>query len=413
MRGASFVCTVAIVAIVAAVGCYQAPRDAPCTVSCAGQTATCPSGLVCQGGICASPGGGCGGDAGVDVDAPNDVGMYCYGHAEGPLQVCRSQPPSRDETIPDGTEYEFVTGGAGQTGCTVVATPTGEICLVEYNSLTIPTTTRLVGNGSRPLVFLVAGHLKVDGVISVGEEPGNLLSRAGAASNACGTPGTPAVTMGAGGGAGGSFGGPGGGGGTGNGGDAQGGSAAAEPSLDRIRGGCPGQGGAGNPVDNGGRAGGAVYFIVGTMTVTATGSINASGGPGGGGTSGGGGGGGGAGGLIGIDVAQGGGLMLSGTVFANGGAGGGGASVAGPGMAGTYSTGPIARGLGGSPGVGGGSGGAGTGGLVLDGSMGAPGGAAASGGGGGGGAGHVLIYPATENPGPVSSIAPPPTSPAL
>src|SRR6185436_8796867 len=94
--------------------------------------------------------------------------------------------------------------------------------------------------------------------------------------------------------------------------------------VNELRGGCPGQGGAGISDEGAkGHGGGAVLLIAG-RTIDVRGAINAAGeGGGGAGTSAAGGGGGGSGGMIVLDAPT---ITNSGLILASGGGGGGGAA---------------------------------------------------------------------------------------
>jgi len=220
MRGASFVAP-SHRRDRPAVGCYQAPRDAPCTVSCAGQTATCPSGSCARAGSAPRQAEAAAGMPASTWTRRTMSACTANGHGRGPTPGVPIAATSRDETIPDGTEYEF---------CHRRRRPDRVHRGCDADGRDLPRRVQLADDPDdhaprrqRLASARVPRRRSSQGptcVISVGEEPGNLLSRAepprmrAEPRHARGHDGCRRrrgrVIRG-----------PGGGGGTGNGGDAQ------------------------------------------------------------------------------------------------------------------------------------------------------------------------------------------------
>jgi len=335
-----------------------------------------------------------------------DDDLACYGPSGA--QVCFDHEPTAPVTLTGS-----ISTNAGSAICEA-AQPTGwiaqgqpEACFVKGTTI----TTNIVSvTGSRPLVLVASGNLTVQGLLDVSSHraSNNQTSGPGSPYSGCAFAASPADSNGngGGGGAGGSFLSTGGNGGTGDGGNTAAGAAGAATTAPSVlRAGCDGQrGGAGTLGSAGlpGRGGGVVYLIAGgTLTMTASGIIDASG-------SGGagampafvGGSGGGSGGMIRLyatamtfDAAA--------KLMANGGGGSSGASSS-----------PNSSGAGFDPNAimsvdsvaGGGTGGGGKGGDGFALGTAATAGAASSKGGGGGGGGGGLIE-SNLSPAPASASA--------
>jgi hypothetical protein len=374
--------------------CFHPVYDRP---AC-GRHGECPDGLSCN--LAAQV---CGiaviADAAVPdapvvaPDAPPDASSVCYGTV--PFQICLAAAPTTALTIDVATSLD--TGAGTSSGavlrCAMTVSGATGYCVVAATAITI--NAKLIATGTRPLVLLASDSITNTAAIDVSSHRLPVESiGAGADPSVCAAGTLPTTANGnSGGGAGGSFlglGGKGGSGGSASGG-AGGTPAAAVGSVSVIRGGCPGQSGAGVTPGARGHGGGAVFLIAGhkiqiAATITAAGEGGDGGAP-----SAGGGGGGGAGGMIGFDAPT---ITVTGSslILANGGAGGEGASTSTSGAAGAD-----AAALGAAPGgngntANGGDGGAGSAGLA--GGAGVPGNqgnTAASGGGGGGGGGAGII----------------------
>ncbi len=245
--------------------------------------------------------------------------------------------------------------------------------------------------GVRPLVLFATGTISISAGLNA-SALGSFNGPGGPSTSCKSFPGGNPQNNnnGGGGGAGASFMSKGGDGGDGNNGSANGGNAPAADGADPtiLRGGCRGQDGGdgnnGDPGGVGGGAGGAVYLVASTITIS--GSIDVSGGGGGGGSAdAGGGGGAGAGGMIVLDATT---LNANGTLMANGGGGGGGADSntnGGPGADPSVGT-PTTPALGGNAVGAGGPGGNGFAGAInaTNGTLGIANKGGGAGGGGGG-----------------------------
>lgn len=333
---------------------------------------------------------------GKRVDAP-DAPSGCVG--TGAFEVCPMGTPSGTITLSGtlDTDTSPMCQGA-QLWKAAGQTPS---CFITKVDITV---TNLAVTGSKPLVLLAANEINVTGLldiashVAVGSVPGT--TGPGVPATPCGNfPQAPANASGAGGGAAASLasaGGPGGSGGDGNNGAAAGGTKylpflASPPDV--LRGGCNGQTG-GMGMGNGGTGGyggGAIYLAAGgTISMGASGIINASGAGGSQAAKSAGGGGGGSGGMI-ILWAPSFNLTAGAKLVANGGSGSSGGDSNGPGL-GTAGndpdpTNPMTPALGGNDDIGG-DGGNG----FAQGSLGTAGntGPSSAGGGGGGGAGGYI-----------------------
>jgi len=272
-------------------------------------------------------------------------------------------------------------------------------CMLYAKTISIQDGLEVIG--TRPVVMLASSALMVNGLVDVASHVTGKVAP-GSPSSACKAFGMAPASNGStgGGGAGGSFVSLAGNGGAGGG--QNGGTAAAADTLtpNLLRAGCDGQGGANGSMPlpgAGGHGGGAIYLVAGgTITLSGTAIINASGSGGGQAMKSSGGGGGGSGGMI-VLFAQ--TIMASGArLAANGGSG---ATGAGPG-AGTVGNDPdpntpLTQAAG--PTGAGGSGGAG----FAGGNDATSGGSSSNGGGGGGGASgsiqsNMTLTGATSSP---------------
>jgi hypothetical protein len=314
-------------------------------------------------------------------DAPS--GQACYG--TGMVQVCLAAQP----TTPLPISSPMTIDTTSSPMCAVTVSGGSGYCVLAATTITIEATLR--ATGTRPLVLVAADSISAPMSIDVSShrQPTESIGAGGdlAGCNAGTPPSTGTGTSG--GGAGGSFIGAGGNGGLGAGaGGGNGGVHGTAPGIGTVlRGGCPGQDGAGSSRGAGGHGGGAVFLIAGNI-INVGGTINAGGEGGAPGVSNAsGGGGGGAGGLIGFDAPT---IMVTGVLIANG---GGGAEGAGNTTSGNPGGDAVSTNA--APG---GSNGTATGGDGGSGSAGAAGGPGAngldgnsSGGGGGGGGAAGLI----------------------
>jgi hypothetical protein len=283
----------------------------------------------------------------------------------------------------------------------------GTICIVNANTITIPSTATITARGTNILVLIgddidISGKLQVD-----------------AATNtvACAAPnGTSRSNFGGAGGGGGGFATVGGGGGAGQAGNTvpvAGGAMVTLPAIPRP--GCAGGNGgiSSAPVAGGGPGGGAVWVIA-RRSISISGTLSVVGRGGAGGTGftytsgcGNGGGGGGSGGYMRIAAAD--SVTVGGRLSANGGGGGGGGACSGtPGSGGNDGTTNVTNAVGG-PGGGTGttSGGAGgIGGAIEIPQDGYGGNTFGAGGGGGGAAGAIVIVTPGFSRGGGSQISP-------
>jgi hypothetical protein len=243
----------------------------------------------------------------IDTSAPPDAMVSGWCNGEPPVPVVRDQPA----------------GGP-------------RVAIVPLRSLTLAAgeTLRLIGE--LPVLLAVQGDALIDGHVDAGSSDS---SRPGAgAGGPCGVgdgaPGADAVNDGAAGGGGGSFGSAGGRGGRSD--DGNGGAAGAisdDPDLKPLRAGC--RGGRGGDEGSGGGAGGLgggalQVSVTGTLHVSDTGVVSASGGGGRAGTrrrTGGGGGGSGGAVLLEANLIE---LRPGSWVTVNGGSGAGGGESLGP-----------------------------------------------------------------------------------
>ncbi len=386
-------------------GCFPKPSE---QYACINDT-DCNGGRVCgESNFCIIPGDGDGGTDGP----PGDMADPCRSFGSRHFDACTIPKPMGGpmSLAVTTSPYIYDTGtGMLLDPNNVASTPPsmtvadGRVLSVESFSLGAGATLRV--RGTAPLIIASWATLEVNGIIDVASKDGS----PGAGAQPYATPSTfcanhlsatPAQNGAGGGGGGGgamaSNGGNGGGGDNNNdtGGTGAVGALAASPLLAA---GCPGDkgGNGGNNGGVGGLGGGAIQLTARTsITIAATGRINAGGQggrPGGGGT--GGGGGGGGGGMIGLETPS---LTITpGAILAaNGGGGGQGGGnnggTPGPGQDGQLSAVASTGGQTGS----GGRGGAGSINLSAA-STGANDGA--GGGGGGGGAGYITIKAPTRN----------------
>ena len=181
-----------------------------------------------------------------------------------------------------------------------VSTNQPSACFVVATDITVSAALQVTG--SRPLVLVATGTVKIGALVDVASHIVGDKSGPAANDSGCGTGTAPVTdTSGGGGGAGGSFMTSGGAGGKGDTNLTAGGVAAAALTTapTKLRGGCPGQqGAAGGTGGGGGNGGGAIYVLGGTSIDLRAGIINASGSGGLAASTKGGGGGGGSGGMI-------------------------------------------------------------------------------------------------------------------
>jgi hypothetical protein len=329
------------------------------------------------------------------VDAPS----LCFGTFPQICFLTAADVPNAPAVVP--ADIDTDTGAACSTR---VAATAAAYCVVAGSSITIASGEKVRAQGGRPLVLLSTSTITIDGTVDVSSAFNAGAQIRGAGGNVPGCPSGTPHGLAAGGGAGGSFGSK---GGDGNvpAGEAAGGGVApaglAQPPT-TLRGGCAGDPG-GATGGAGGFGGGAVSLIARTsITVAATGRINASGAGGQGGpASKAGGGGGGSGGMIVFDAPS---SIVTGLVFANGAGGGQGGAMNGAGKDGNEPTVPDIAPLGGTSSKDGGGGGAGGASNKPQG-IAAPANAGAMGGGGGGGgaSGFIRGRGLTDAP----NIAPP------
>jgi hypothetical protein len=196
-------------------------------------------------------------------------------------------------------------------------------CFIVAQTIATPTMPVNV-RGTRPVVFVALDSITITSSLDAASHKMQ-MNGPGANDASCGSPsGGANHMMGGGGGAGGTFVTAGGNGGTGDGNGAAAGSTAGTPGKPTtLRGGCAGSdGGDGMVAMNRGRGaagGGAIYLVAGnTITIAATGIVNASGAGAVGGGHQSGGGGGGSGGMIVLYAPA---IDAQGKILANGGGG--------------------------------------------------------------------------------------------
>ena len=346
------------------------------------------------------------------IDAPTECAGTFYGSngqgGSGLLKLCL-QPSGLSQVALAG-DIDTTT----DTSCDQILTIDDvgtQVCVKLATNMAV---SSIRAPGSRGLLLVATGTLTVSGLVDVSSRDNGFRGAGGNWAN-CQSSAGKSDNSGGSGGAGGSFGTRGGNGGVNSLNQYTGYRPTAPP--DRVRGGCEGgNGGDGpvmNPGGNGGKSGGAVYLIAGTvLEFTDTAVVNASGMGGRAGGSahyasyvsgGGGGGGGGSGGLIGLDAP-----MISiapnAIFFANGGGGGGGSSIASSGTDGAEpkSTAIQSAAAGGNGTTYSGKGGAGA---AMSSAGSGVGGKA--GGGGGGGLGHIVVFTPSGLP-TVGHFSPPP-----
>jgi hypothetical protein len=405
---------VALAAVVTVTGCGQTLKEFACGPEkscgpggtcetagfCSFEDSSCPSGrrygdLGGPSGDC-TPGGGPQQqvDAAIDgppdgrPDAPPDAMEFCYGAA--PFTICLLAAPTKAIDIEANTTFDTVTGISVPADPTLSCAQTfrggAGYCVLVGTTITLGSGFRATG-ANKPLVLLASDTINISATLDVASHrtPTETIGAGGdPGGNACAA-GTVPVVTGNGGGAGGSFNGTGGAGGAGGAVGATGGTAgSATAVVNVIRGGCPGQDGAGANKGLRGHGGGAVFLIAGN-SINVSSTINA-GGEGGGGASpaDSGGGGGGAGGMIGFDALN---IAVSGIIIANGGSGGEGSGTGSTGSNGTDSAAVGAAHTNGNSGNGGDGGDGSAGAAAGPGTKGADGNG--GGGGGGGGAGFI------------------------
>ncbi len=323
-----------------------------------------------------------------NVDAPN--GAFCLGPSG--WSVCMTSVPTQPLTLPNTIDTSLASS-CQTAGVTMSGQPS--VCFIVATDITIASDVTV--DGSEPLVLVATNTIAIDAALDVSAYHAGGTGPGGGSSASCQAfPSAPHLdNSGGGGGAGASFMTAGGRGGTGNGNAATAGASPPADSTapDVLRPGCRGQdGGDGIGTSShgtGGSGGGAVYLLAGTsITIGATGRVDASGAAGSFLTSNqffGGGGGGGSGGMIvlfapSIDATAGAVLMAN---AGGGSAGASGSQVGNPGTEPTSPTSPAAGGT--TPGGAGGSGYA----IGTSATAGGPGPNNFGGGGGGGGAGYI------------------------
>jgi hypothetical protein len=347
------------------------------------------------------------GDAAADVQPD---ARTCFG--DDPFKVCFASAPTGAIDISTATTFDTVYGTISGTPLTCATPMSGGTgyCVLAARTIMISTPLRAVG--TRPLVLVAADSITVptSASVDVGSHrvPVESIGAGADSASGCNEGTAPTTANGtSGGGAGATF--IGGGGSAGNGGNAGGGAGQRAPGISTVitvRGGCPGQDGAGDNKGALGHGGGAVFLLAGSR-ITMDGTILAGGEDGGGATGmSAGGGGGGSGGMIGFNAPT---IAVTGAVIANGGGGGAGAATAGgqPGSD-AVTTDSAAGGAGGS-GMGGDGGVGSSGSISTSGAFGHDGssnmGVGGGGGGGGGGAGLIKGPPASLGP----NVSPPAT----
>jgi len=351
-------------------------------------------------------------DGSPQFDGP--PGTQCFGTASFTICLDETRLPTTVLELAGNLDTgDSPTCTNGQCDLVIVRPTGGSWCVRTGTSINVATVVNV--RGSCPLVLLATTGITISGRLDVSSEA---VGRRGPSANSedCNASSNGGQqASGGGGGGGGSFGTRGGDGGAGENGTGTPGTAGAPMGpVAELRGGCrAGRGGHGESADTGGTAGdggGAVYVVAGTtITVTATGIINASGAGGGGGLRvKAGGGGGGSGGMIVLDAPS---VVVDpvGTLVANGGGGGGGAGgVNGDGNPGddpdpTKPQVSPSGGMGASSG--GGDGASGAIGTDVGGSAGTTG---DGGGGGGGGVGVIRVLRGAPPGG--ANVSPPATN---
>lgn len=304
------------------------------------------------------------------------------------------------------TQVLTTPNGATSIANQIVTTTDGGIVVLLVSSFTVNSgaTLRITGVNDRRAFGIVSyGHVQIDGLLDLSDAGAG--SRADQTCSDLGLKGHKGAddNGGGSGGGGGGFAGAGGGGCNGDkdmnsdGGQSTGaaGGNAATARPTHITGGCDGGGGgdAAGKGGNGGHGGGAIFVASGnSITIGASGAINAGGSGGKGGLgNGGGGAGGGSGGMIVLESSS---VSIFGKLAANGGGGGEGADGAdgNDGATGSLSTSRASGGSAGAPeGGDGAGGGAGANAAGVTATQLKNGG----GGGGGGGVGFIAIGPGT------------------
>ena len=220
-------------------------------------------------------------------DGPTADAQQCFGDAI--FNMCFAQPL-------DGMIHFAATVSIDTDSASMCDTLTPDACVLSAGTITLDESATVTATGSRALVLVAGTTVSIDGKLDAGSYA-NGPAGAAADPESCVL---ATLASNAGGGAGGSFGSVGGNGGDDSNGH-DGATAAGSASLS-LRGGCPGNSGAGQGAGNGGHGGGAIWIVAGTA-IEVSGSIFA---PGAGGDNGGlgpsGGCGGGAGGLVGLDA---------------------------------------------------------------------------------------------------------------
>jgi hypothetical protein len=346
-------------------------------------------------------GSGSGSDAAIGdgrTDAPDIDGMMaspdagnCWSVPGVAVDVCLAAPLSGTLDVTVDSSIDTDSSGPGLRQCRPVVSGNTDVCVIPAQSITIQLGATLGAHGSRPLV-LIAQSISIIGTLDVASHRG---TQQGPDANAAGCSAGTAAS-GVGGGRGGSLGGVGGNGGD-EAGQNNGGDAGAALTVTTLRGGCPG--GTGGNGNGGADGGGAVLLIANSISLAATGVINASGASGQGGSSGReGGSGAGSGGMIVLSAPS---VALAPTsqIFANGGHGGGGSDNSTAGFNGTDPTGATS---GGSNGIGTGGAGDGGPGFPAVSRVGQNGTSNDGAGGGGGGAGVIEVFGTTLTSGMVS-----------
>jgi hypothetical protein len=381
---------------------------------CSFTDTVCPSGRR-FGGLSGDKSGACVGgsapivDAAIDaqidaaIDAPPDA-QACFGTA--PFTICLRNAPTSPVLFAGLTSIDTATSPL----CAATVSGGDGYCVIAGTSITINAGIDVQAVGSKPLVLLASDSITTGllSTIDVGSHRPTQIVGAGAdPTSSCDAGTAPTTNNGtSGGGAGGSFTGPGGKGGTGSSANPGAGGtpgAIVTAPVTTLRGGCPGQAGAGANA-SGGHGGGAVMLIAGS-SITVNGNVNASGESGGGGLAGfTGGGGGGAGGMIVFDAPF---ITATSLVIANGGGGGEGGNQFQTGQAGTDPS-DIGQANGGGNIPNGGNGGRGAGGTASA-EAAADGTGGNNGGGGGGGGGGTGLIKAPANAVLGTQVSPPPT----